>query len=97
VAEIIHAKVAEAFAVALPMSLDLPLDEARALIVEWGARCRDDTWHDKNGDGVIISPCAVQSVLWAVAAFLRSPDDPLGCICLAIEGGGDAGKINRTS
>lgn len=96
-AEILHAKVAEAFAVALPMSLELPLDKARALIVEWGARCRDDIWHDKTGGGAVISPCAVQAVLWAVAAFLRSPDDPLECICVAIEGGGDAGEINRTS
>lgn len=86
VAGVIHGTVAEALAVALPKSLELPPDEGRALIVEWGVRCRDDTW--SNGD--VISPCAVQAVCWALSSFLRHPDDPLECICAAIEGGGDA-------
>ena len=86
VARLIHPTVATAFEVALPETLDLSLDEARALIVEHGVRCNDDCW----SGGRVISACAVQAVLWAVAAFLRHPQEPLECICVAIEGGGDA-------
>ena len=85
VARIIHPTVAEAFE-ALPEALTLPPDEARSWMVERGVRCRDDVWCD----GSVISASAVQAVLWALASFLRHTDEPMECLCAAIEGGGDA-------
>ncbi len=37
-----------------------------------------------------ISPFVIPSVLWSLYSFLRSPDDYMGAICIAISGGGDA-------
>ncbi len=37
-----------------------------------------------------ISPFVVSSVLWSLYSFLRSPNDYMGAICIAISGGGDA-------
>ena len=58
---------------------------AKGAIIELGRKLGDG-----NGWGPdMISPTAVQSSLWSMYCFLRHPDDPIDCICAAINAGGD--------
>lgn len=61
-----------------------PRPEAARQIARTGQRPGDP---DDGWDG--ISPFVVPSVLWAVFAFLSSPEDYWATICTAIEVGGD--------
>lgn len=67
----------------LPHWLPLPAEAAAARAAEIGVESgRQDGWQG-------ISPFVTGSVLWSIYAFLRSPDDYLGAICVAIAAGGD--------
>ena len=66
-------------------------DDAVWLISRAGQRPGDaevsGRWPSAEGT---ISPYVVPSVLWSLYSFLRSTDDYMGAICIAISGGGDA-------
>jgi hypothetical protein len=67
----------------LPRWLALPPEEAAGLVTAVGAEPgRQDGWQG-------ISPFVTGSVLWSIYAFLRSPDDYLDTVCVAIAAGGD--------
>ncbi|KAH3762382.1 ADP-ribosylglycohydrolase family protein [Pelomyxa schiedti] len=65
----------------------LRLTSATALskIVQLGKDCGDPLWDD----GAIISPGAVESMLWSLYSFLTNPTDYVKCMATAILGGGD--------
>lgn len=63
--------------------IGIPPDQAAAYIARVGVTPdHRDMW-------VGISPFVVPSVLWALYAYLRTPDSYLDAVCTAVAGGGD--------
>ncbi len=65
-------------------------EDAQWLIRRAGLRPSDAeaSGHWSSAEGTI-TPFVISSVLWSLYSFLRSPDNYMAAVCIAISGGGD--------